>query len=45
MYPKSQLERTAFGVRNRMSLSVEEARQRINNEDAVLRGLLGSEFI
>ena len=37
-------ERTAFGVRNRMSLSVEEARQRIN-EDAVLRELLGSEFI
>jgi glutamine synthetase len=37
-------ERTELGVKDRMSLSIEEARQRFK-EDAVLRELLGSEFV
>lgn len=37
-------ERNKFGVKDRMSLSLEEARQRFT-EDAVLHELLGSEFV
>lgn len=37
-------ERTTFGVKDRMSLSVEEARQRLS-DNATLRALLGNEFV
>ena len=37
-------ERAEFGVKDRMSLTVEEARQRFK-DDTVLRELLGSEFV
>ena len=37
-------ERNKFGVKDRMSLSLEEARQRFK-KDAVLHELLGSEFV
>ena len=37
-------ERTVLGIKHRMSLTVEEARQRFR-DDAVLRDLLGEEFV
>ena len=37
-------ERAALGIKHRMSLTVEEARQRFR-DDAVLRDLLGEEFV
>ena len=40
----SSEERAALGIKHRMSLTVEEARQRFR-DDAVLRDLLGEEFV
>jgi len=40
----AEISRAASGVKARMSLTVEEARQRFK-DDTVLRKLLGSEFV